>query len=186
MKKKVFLMLCLVLAVGLVVLTSCGNKEEETNLSSDNNQSIETNLSDENEVSLKKEVTDIAKSSASNYKIEPENMGVEYEVIDGYYQDENKHLELRVYLNEEYDKDGKINLHNSLVDYFKTIADDGKVYNLYLDEEYDKADTEQSGIWIRATINGEKCKIYFGGHAPLNYGDESYLERYRITVDPEK
>ena len=66
MKKKVFLMLCLVLAVGLVVLTSCGNKEEETNLSSDNNQSIETNLSDENEVSLKKEVTDIAKSSASN------------------------------------------------------------------------------------------------------------------------
>ena len=64
-------------------------------------------------------------------------------------------------VNKNYSKEDKIALHNGLVDYFKTIADDGKVYNLYLDEEYDKADTEASGIWIRATINSKKCKIYF-------------------------
>jgi hypothetical protein len=68
----------------------------------------------------------------------------------------------------------------------KKLADDGKVYNLYLDEEYDKADTEASGIWIRATINSKKCKIYFGGHAPLDYAGVSYSESYRITVTPEK
>ena len=187
MKKKVILIICLilVLAIGLFVLTGCGNKTEENSSSSNKSQSTEKNSSKDNKSSSKKEVTEIAKSSASNYKIEPEKMGIEYEVIDGYYHNENKHLELLVYLNKSYDKEGKINLHNSLVDYFKTVADDGKVYNLYLDEEYDKADTEQSGIWIRATINGVKCKIYFGGHSAGNYGNDSYSESYRITVDPE-
>ena len=188
MKKKVIFIICLilVLAIGLFVLTGCGNKTEENSSSSNKSQSTEKNSSKENKSSSKKEITEIAKSSASNYKIEPEKMGIEYEVIDGYYHDENKHLELLVYLNKEYDRDAKVNLHNTLVDYFKTIADDGKVYNLYLDEEYDKADTEPSGIWIRATINGTKCKIYFGGHSASAFGNDSYTESYRITVDPEK
>ena len=180
MKKYLIGLLTLVLCFTLV---GCGEKEKNEDKGKENNN---TENKEETKTSTEKQVTEIAKTSAEKYKINPEAMGIEYELIDGYYQDENKHLELLVFLNKEYDRDAKINLHNTLVDYFKTIADDGKVYNLYLDEEYDKADTEPSGIWIRATINGTKCKIYFGGHASKTYADKSYTESYRITVDPEK
>ena len=177
MKKKLLIgVLALIMCFTLV---GCGKTESNNNNNSNNNQK-------ENSTNAEKTVTSEAKTSASKYKIDTDKLPVEYEVIDGYYQEENGNLELRVYLNKEYSKEEKINLHNSLVDYFKTVADDGKVYNLYLDEEYDKADTEASGIWIRATINSKKCKIYFGGHAPLDYAGVSYSESYRITVTPEK
>ena len=179
MKKFLVGLLTLVLCFTLV---GCGEKENNENKGNNNNNENK----EETKKNTEKQVTEIAKTSAKNYKINLEAMGIEYEVIDGYYHDENKHLELLVYLNKEYDRDAKVNLHNTLVDYFKTIADDGKVYNLYLDEEYDKADTEPSGIWIRATINGTKCKIYFGGHSASAFGNDSYTESYRITVDPEK
>ena len=179
MKKFLVGLLTLILCFTLV---GCGEKENKENKGNNDN----TENKEETKKNTEKQVTEIAKTSAEKYKVNPEAMGIEYEVIDGYYQEENKHLELLVYLNKEYDRDAKVNLHNTLVDYFKTIADDGKVYNLYLDEEYDKADTEPSGIWIRATINGTKCKIYFGGHAASAFGNDSYTESYRITVDPEK
>ena len=81
MKKKVILIICLVLvlAIGLFVLTGCGNKKEENNSTSNSSQSVQNNSSKDNKSSSKKEVTEIAKSSASNYKIEPEKMGIEYE-----------------------------------------------------------------------------------------------------------
>ena len=173
------ILISLLAVIMCFALAGCGETESNKNNNNNNNQSNNSNK-------VEKTVTSEAKTSASNYKIDLDSFPVEYEVIDGYYQDANGNLELRVYLNKEYTKEEKIALHNSLVDYFKTIADDGKVYGLYTDSEYDKADTEQSGIWIKATINSKKCKIYFGGHAPLKYAGVSYLESYRITVTPEK
>lgn len=178
MKKKLLIgVLALVMCFTLV---GCGKTE------SNNNNTNNNNNQKENSTKSEKTITSEAKTSASKYKIDLDKLPVEYDVIDGYYQDANENLEIDVYLNKNYSKEDKIALHNSLVDYFKTIADDGKVYGLYTDEEYDKADTEASGIWIRATINSKKCKIYFGGHAPLDYAGVSYSESYRITVTPEK
>ena len=175
MKKK--LIISILVLVICFTLSGCGKTENN-----DNNNDNQTNNSNK----VVKTITTEAKTSASNYKINLDEIPVEYELIDGYYQDANGNLELRIYLNKTYTKEEKIALHNSLVDYFKTIADDGKTYNLYTDDEYDKADTEQSGIWIRATINSKKCKIYFGGHAPMDYSGTSYSESYRITVNLEK
>ena len=178
MKKKFLIgLLTIVMCFALV---GCGSNTEEKGNTEQGNKNEE-----KNETSSEKSITADAKTSAANYKIDLEKMGIEYEVIDGYYYDTNNHLELKVYLNKTFEKDDKIALHNSLVDYFKTIADENKVYNLYLDEEYDKADTEASGIWIRAKIDGKMCKIYFGGHAPISYAGKDYAESYRITIDPE-
>jgi uncharacterized protein YdeI (BOF family) len=178
MKKKLLIgVLALIMCVTLV---GC-NKTESNNNNTNNNSNQK-----ENSTKSEKKITSEAKTSASKYMIDLDKLPVEYDVIDGYYQDANENLEIDVYLNKTYSKEDKIALHNSLVDFFKTIADDGKVYGLYTDEEYDKADTEASGIWIRATINSKKCKIYFGGHAPLDYAGVSYSESYRITVTPEK
>jgi uncharacterized protein YdeI (BOF family) len=176
MKKKLFI--CVFALIMCFTLAGCGKTENSNNNSNNNNQTNDT-------TKVEKTISNEAKTSASKYNINLDEVPVEYELIDGYYQDANGNLELRVYLNKEYSKDEKITLHNSLVDYFKTISDDGKVYGLYTDEEYDKADTEASGIWIRTTINSKKCKIYFGGHAPISYAGVSYTESYRITVTPE-
>lgn len=115
MKKKLLIgVLALVMCFTLV---GCGKTENNNNNNSNNNQK-------ENSTKAEKTVTSEAKTSASKYKIDTDKLPVEYEVIDGYYQEENGNLELRVYLNKEYSKEEKINLHNSLVDYFKTVADD--------------------------------------------------------------
>ena len=101
MKKKLLIgVLALVMCFTLV---GCGKTESNNNNNSNNDQK-------ENSTKAEKTVTSEAKTSASKYKIDTDKLPVEYEVIDGYYQEENGNLELRVYLNKEYSKEEKINL----------------------------------------------------------------------------
>ena len=183
MKKKVLIS---VLAIFVcLTLVGCGKKEETKGNEGGNNNGV-GNQSATSKAPGNKLITDEAKEGAKHYRIKPEEIGVEFDVIDGYYLEENSKLELDIYINKEYTKDEKKELHGKVLDYFKSITDDKKVYNLYIDEEFDKADLEASGIWFRGTINGQKLKIYVGGHAPLNYLKDSYKDRYQITVSLDK
>ena len=185
MKRKVLIS---VLAIFVcLTLVGCGKKDETKGNNNGNNSNNGGNATPAASVApAEKTISDAAKDAAKNYRIRPEEIGVEFNVIDGYYTAENSNLELRIYVDKEYTKDEKKELHGKVLDYFKSITDDKKVYNLYIDEEFDKADLEASGIWFRGTINGKKLKIYVGGHAPLKYINVDYKDSYRITVSLEK
>ena len=159
------LVLCLML-VGYGVITTKDSYSKKND-----NQASNSTLS-------KKIITGGARSAGSRFKMDLDKLTINYDKIDGYDVDGNS-IELYVMLKKELSLDEKIDTHNKLVDYFKTITDDGKIYNLYADEEYDKSDTESTGVYVRGKIEGKEYKIFFGGYVPR----ESYPESYRITIN---
>ena len=123
MKRKVLIsVLALVVCLTLV---GCGKKDETKGSKSNNKGGNATPAA--SVAPAEKTITDAAKDAAKNYRIRPEEIGVEFNVIDGYYIAENSNLELRIYVDKEYTKDEKKELHGKVLDYFKSITDDAIV-----------------------------------------------------------
>ena len=169
--------LVLILAAAMcLVIAACGNNSKD-NTDTTKKDNVQTTTTPSVVDPDAKVVTDEAKGVGATYKIDLDKLPIEYNMIDGTSVVDGKQAEITVHLSKELTKEEKIATHDEWVDYFKSIADDGKVYNMYTDEEYDKADTEASGIWLRVILNDNTYKVYIGGHTER----DGYPGSYRVT-----
>ncbi|MDO4499778.1 MAG: hypothetical protein Q4B60_00735 [Erysipelotrichaceae bacterium] len=131
MKKIITILLAILLCVGLA---ACGSKENNNN---------NTNTNNTNTNNSSKKVTDTAKKIADKYGVKIDAIYKDYAVCEG--EEKPDRDELYFFLEEGKDNQGRLSDMQSFVDYFKTLADDGKVYT---NDEFDQE-------WFEEVLDNE-------------------------------
>lgn len=175
-RKRMGILSCFVF-VALIMcfcLTGCG----KTNVSNN----IETNESGKQKEEMSNiTVTEKAQNVASNFKLEYDKMGINYLIADGYMKDNNTGATVMLYLENKKENADRKEDFIKLVEYFKSISDDGKATDGYSEWESDVVSTTSVGTTCYIKLNGKEYKIYIN-QQNLTYNNAQYYT-YNININ---